>query len=188
MQWQGTLMKKALLLLLFLAVFSRAIFGADSVDELRKKAEAGDANAQFNLGWMYENGDGVQKDSTEAAKWFLKSAEQGNAAAQNNIGMMYAHGDGVLKDTTEGAKWLRKSAEQGIAGAQARLGLSYATGDGVLQDIVQAHAWLNNASANGNEGARKILGLVEKEMTPKKKAEATKLAREIFERTQAKKK
>ena len=78
--------KKIGLLLLFLAVFSRAIFGADSVDELRKKAEAGDAAAQYNLGVMYANGNGVLSDSAEAVRWYRKSAKQGNADAQSNLG------------------------------------------------------------------------------------------------------
>ncbi len=60
--------KKTALLLLFLAVFSRAIFGAESVGELRKKAEAGDASSQSDLGCMYRSGQGMPKDSTEAVK------------------------------------------------------------------------------------------------------------------------
>ena len=68
-------MKKTALLLLFLAVVSRAVFGAQSLDELRKKAVAGDAIAQFSLGWRYATGRSVLKDSAEAVKWWRKSAE-----------------------------------------------------------------------------------------------------------------
>jgi len=131
------------------------------------------------------------KKSAEAAKAKVKwcrEAEQGNAGAQCHLGVMYAIGDGVQKDSTEAAKWFRKSAEQGNATAQSSLGWSYYVGDGVLKDIVQAHAWYNNASANGDERARELMGFIEKSMTPGQKAEATKLAREILERIQAKKK
>ena len=145
-------MKKALPLLLFLAVGLSAVFGAESVYEIRKKAEAGDATAQFNLG------------------------------------LMYAKGNGVLKNSTEAAKWYRKSAEQGDAGAQVFLSGCYYLGEGVPKDIVSAHAWANNASANGNERGKIIIGMMESMLTPEQKAEAARLAREIFERIEAKKK
>ena len=108
--------------------------------------------------------------------------------AQNNLALSYANGDGVQKDSAEAATWYRKSAEQGNADAQCSLGVMYANGIGVQKDSVQAHAWMNNASANGNEGAKKNLSIMEKSMTPDQKAKATKLAREILERIQAKKK
>ena len=119
---------------------------------------------------------------------YRKSADQGNAADQANLGLMYAKGDGVLKDSAEAAKWYRKSAEQGNAIAQNNLGCAYYLGTGVLKDIVQAHAWCNNGSANGDERVREFMGSIEKQMTPEQKAEATKLARKILERIEAKKK
>ena len=119
--------------------------------ETKKMAEAGDASAQFSLGVMYNNGDGVLKDSAEAVKWYRKSAEQGNANAQYNLGVMYEKGDGVLKDS------------------------------------VEAHAWYYNASANGVESAKKNLSNIEKTMNPDQISDATKLAREIFNRISTKK-
>ncbi len=68
---------RTLLVFVFLAA---AGFAADFA-EWRKKAETGDANAQFNLGVMYDNGMGVPKDDAEAAKWYRLAAEQGNAMA-----------------------------------------------------------------------------------------------------------
>ena len=180
-------MRNAARLLLFFAVVSRAVFGAESLAELRKEAEAGNAAAQYNLGTRCLKGDGVLKDSSEASKWFRKSAEQGNAIAQFFLGVMYDSGDGLPKDSAEAVKWYRKSAEQGNAKAQFNLGVMYKNGDGVLKDFVQAHAWYNNASANRNENAKTNLGFLEREMTPEQKAEAMKLAREIFERVEPKK-
>jgi len=55
---------------------------AEAVKRYRKEAEQGDADAQWNLGWHYENGWGVTQDDAEAVKWFRKAAEQGNAQAQ----------------------------------------------------------------------------------------------------------
>ena len=83
-------------------------------------------------------------------------------------------------------KWVCKAADQGDPLAQAVLGFSYADGR-VIKDPVQAHIWFNVAGAAGDEEARKQLRLLEKEMTPEQKAEATKLARELFERLPRKK-
>jgi uncharacterized protein len=64
----------------------------------RKAADQGNANAQFNLGKMYDDGDGVPQDHAEALKWYLKAADQGNASAQFNLGKMYDNGQGVPQD------------------------------------------------------------------------------------------
>ena len=53
--------------------------------------------SQNSLGWMYENGQGVEKDLEEAVKWYRKAADQGNAYAQYNVGVVYYKGEGVLR-------------------------------------------------------------------------------------------
>ncbi|KAF9403565.1 hypothetical protein BGZ76_007224, partial [Entomortierella beljakovae] len=63
-----------------------------------KTANQGQANAQFNVGLMYDNGKGVKRDNLEAMEWYLKAAEQGHANAQFNVGKMYRNGDGVPQD------------------------------------------------------------------------------------------
>ena len=70
---------------------------ATAIRLLRPLAERGDAEAQNNLGVMYDNGRGVPRDDTEAAKWFRKAADQGIADAQYNIGVMYFNGREVLR-------------------------------------------------------------------------------------------
>ena len=85
---------------------------------LKPLAEQGDATAQFDLGFIYENGKGVPQDYAEAMKWYRKAADQGNADAQNNLGTMYANGQGAPQDYTEAIKWWRKAADQGNAHAQ----------------------------------------------------------------------
>ncbi|MFN7098504.1 MAG: tetratricopeptide repeat protein, partial [Gammaproteobacteria bacterium] len=72
-----------------------------------------DPLVHYNLGIMYANGRGVEKDYGEAARWYRKSAEQGFAQAQHSLGWMYENGHGVEKDEAKAVKWYRKSAEQG---------------------------------------------------------------------------
>jgi TPR repeat protein len=80
--------------------------------ELVKKAEAGDAVAQFDLGLCYSEGLVVAKDKKEALKWITKSAEQGYSFAQSDLGVRYLLGLGVAKDEKEALKWYKKVAEQ----------------------------------------------------------------------------
>ncbi|MDP5014028.1 MAG: sel1 repeat family protein [Opitutales bacterium] len=79
--------------------------------DIRSKAEAGDPNAQSNLGVMYYSGEGVPKDSAEALKWFRKAADQGHAPAQLHLAHMYAKGEGVPKDEAEAYAWYNLAAE-----------------------------------------------------------------------------
>jgi len=93
----------------------------EAVKSYRKAAEQGSADAQNNLGVMYNNAWGVTQDYAEAVKWYRKAAEQGLASAQNNLGVMYNNAWGVTKDDAEAVKWFRKAAEQGNADARKTL-------------------------------------------------------------------
>ena len=110
------------------------------------EAEQGDADAQWELGYMYAEGRGVEKNDKEAAKWFQKAAEQGDADAQYELGRLYAKGKGVEKNDKEAAKWFRKAAEQGRAKAQWELGQMYYEGKGVDQDYEKAMEWIRKAA------------------------------------------
>ena len=121
--------------------------------EFRPLAEQGHANAQYNLGLMYDEGRGVPQDYAEAVKWYRKAAEQGTARAQANLGTMYANGHGVPRDYGEAVKLYKKAAEQGNAVALNNLGFMYDNGRGVPQDYVQAHMWFNLAVSNLAAGA-----------------------------------
>ena len=101
----------SLSLLIFFA--SVPIYSAASLDEIRLKAERGDAAAQVQLGDAYDTGAGVKKDVAEAIKWYRKAAEQGNADAQFGLGASYYAGAGVLKDETEALAWFMLSAAAG---------------------------------------------------------------------------
>jgi TPR repeat protein len=86
-----------------------------------RAAAQGYAPAQFNLGLMYANGEGVPKDPAKAVELFQKSADQGNVDAQNNLGVMYYAGEGLPRDETKAKEWFKKAAAQGNADAQANL-------------------------------------------------------------------
>ena len=88
--------------------------------EYKASAEQGDAEAQFNLGWCYDDGRGVAKDYAEAVKWYRQAAEQGHAEAQYNLGCGYANGQGVAKDKVEAYVWFSMAARADADAAERR--------------------------------------------------------------------
>lgn len=72
----------------------------------RNAAEQGNVLAQFNLGMMCFQGNGIAKNYEEAAKWFRRASDQGNAPAQCMLGALYVEGLGVSKDYVQAYKWL----------------------------------------------------------------------------------
>ena len=100
-------------------------------------AEKGDAVAQFILGFMYDEGQGVPQDYAEAAKWYRRAAIQGNKAAQHNLGLI---------DHAETEKWYRRAAEPGNAAARHNLGL--------MEDHSGTETWYRRAAEPGNPAAQ----------------------------------
>ena len=89
---------------------------ADDVSDFRENLQAaaqGNAAAQFDLGMMYENGEGVRQDYAEAVRWYRQAAEQGYARAQNNLGLMYVIGRGVRQDLALAQEWYGKACQNG---------------------------------------------------------------------------
>ena len=95
--------------------------GLVTLAQLRADAENGDDTAQNQLGFMYQKGQGVAKDDTQAVSWFRKAAEQGYPNAQYNLGVRYQEGKGVPKDEAQAKEWFRKAAAQGNPDAQKAL-------------------------------------------------------------------
>ena len=83
----------------------------------RPLADQGDDNAQYNLGVMYERGQGVPQDYAQAVSWYRKAADQGHALAQSILGRMYENGRGVPQDYIQAHMWWNLAASQGLADA-----------------------------------------------------------------------
>jgi len=156
-----------------------------SISDLIGKVANGDADAQYRLARMYERGEGVSRDNTEALEWYRKAADQGHAEAQFTLGVMYKRGQGVPQDNTEALKWYHKAADQGEVRSQGMLGMMYYNGQGVSQDYIQAHMWFN-LIASTRKGDLREIGVVlrdsvTKKMTSEQIAEAQRLAKEWME-------
>ena len=71
------------------------------------EAESGNAEAQSNVGEIFERGLGGQPNYAAALIWYQKAAEQGNKKAQFNLGTLYEQGLGVEKDMVAALDWYR---------------------------------------------------------------------------------
>ena len=151
---------------------------ATALREWRPLAELGIAPAQFNLGLLYANGQGVPQDYVQARQWYEKAAIQGDALAQLNLGDIYGNGKGVPEDFQLALHWFRLSANQGNAMAQTKLGLMYERGKGVPQDVVLAQKWYILGAANGDKLGAEHRDALAKQMTPAQMFQAQQRARE----------
>ena len=86
---------------------------ATALKEFRPLAEQGDALAQYQLGLMYEKGEGVPQNDKTAVKWYRLAAEQGHSSAQTNLGTIYGTGKGVIQDFVYAHMWGNLGASNG---------------------------------------------------------------------------
>jgi hypothetical protein len=125
---------------------------------IHKAAELGSPRAQAAIGSAYELGnDLVEKDLTEALRWYRLAAAQGEPNAQDGLGWMYVNGQGVAKDHAAGMKWFRLAAEQNLPAAQYHLFLGYTDGVWVAKDEAEALRWLEKAVDQGYARAQNNL-------------------------------
>lgn len=151
---------------------------ATALREWRPLAESGNRDAQFNLGLLYENGLGIDRDGAEAARWYRLAAEQNDRTAQAYLGEMYAQGLGVERDDIEALRWYKTAAERGHAPSQYNVGLFFATGRGVAPSDVQAAAWITVAHENGAPKTD-LLDTLKRHMSPSHLEEAKRLAEDV---------
>jgi TPR repeat protein len=154
----------------------------EAIEWYTKAAESGHLLSQYDLANLFLMDTEIPQNPSLAFKWISAAAAQGSAEAQNQLGWFYWRGYGVPKDAVEAIEWYTKAAAQNHYPAQAALGRVYLAGEGgVAKNLVEAHVWFNLATASGFDmsGERST---AEKQMTLEQIAEATKLARERFEK------
>ena len=76
-------------------------------------AHGGEPRAQYDLGLMYDQGQGVQQSDARAMEWYERAARQGEPRAQYNLGLMYLNGQGVPPDLVKAYYWISLSANRG---------------------------------------------------------------------------
>lgn len=76
-------------------------------------AAQGDVDAQYNLAWLYANGNGMTVDVGKALYWWEKAAETGHADAEFAMGLAYTTGEGIKRDMQAAIAWFIKAAQHG---------------------------------------------------------------------------
>lgn len=140
-----------------------------ALTEFQPLADQGQPYAQYMLGEMYVNGQGLARDYKKAVEWLLKSAEQGFADSQLKLGEMSAKGIGLDVNHEEAAKWyglaashsdvdgyFRETAEKGLVASQLKLAKMYADGQGVPQSYEQAAKWYHLAADNQKDAEAQV--------------------------------
>ena len=126
----------------------------------RPAAQKGNAEAQFDLGVMYQRGHGVGKDLEEAFKWLRAAADQGLPQAQFLVGQMREKGEGIAPDYAEAQRWYQLAADSGDPDAANGLAALYEEGFGVSKDVSRAAHWYRLSADQGLPEAQFRLGLL----------------------------
>lgn len=138
---------------------------AQALKVIKPLAEAGNADAEYDLGTMYSDGHGVPRDPREAEAWWEKAANQGQAEAEFSLGflLLYGAGEGpnaVDADPQAGLPWLEQAAAQGHASAQYFLGYLYWSGIAVPADPEKALDYSLRAAEQGRADAEYQAGTI----------------------------
>lgn len=108
---------------------------------VKKSAKRGNAEAQYNLGYCYEKGVGVEIDQNKAIKWYQKSAEQNYTDAEYALMMAYAEGKGVEKNQETAFKYALRCAQKNDPTCMFNVIGSYQDGRGVEADSTELLKW-----------------------------------------------
>ena len=133
---------------------------AGAVEIWRPLAEAGDADAAFNLGQAYRLGRGVPLNLAAAQTWLERAARKDHLEAQSTLGLLLFDSG----NRTGGLRWLKAAAEGGEARALLIYGTALFNGDGVPSDAVRAYAYVSRAAAQGLAPAKATLADLDKLM------------------------
>ena len=145
-----------------------------AVEEWRGSANAGDAQAQFNLGQAYKLGRGVAVDMAMAESWYRKAALQGLPQAEANYGLaLFDQGK-----RNEALPWLEKSVARGEPRAQLVLGTMLFNGDGVPKDWRRAYALMVRSAAASTPSANKVLAQMDQYIPQETRQQGLVLARQ----------
>ncbi len=111
--------------------------------------------AQFALGWLCENGEGVDTDPAQALRWYRFAAEQGHPLACDKVAHFYDAGLVVNEDKDEAERWFSRALLGGLISAEHDLERLRARREANQQAAVSLAACSSpQASSGGNESSQ----------------------------------
>jgi TPR repeat protein len=147
-------------LFVLIALSAVPVFAQSDFEAVKARAEVGNAASQFELGYLYDRGEGVNQNYAEAARWYRSAAQQNHIGAQYNLGVMFANGRGLTQNDQEAVKWYSRAAEQGNVLAQKNLGFFYESGRGVEKNDQEAFKWYRSAAEQRDAEAQNAIAVM----------------------------
>jgi TPR repeat protein len=129
------------------------------MDNILSGAYGGEGAEQYNLGYHYLYGQGVNQSNKEAKKWFDLAAKSDSPAARYKIGRLYETGVLYQKDIDKAVFHYEFAAKNGDLYAINNLAILYLNGTGVSQDVNKGIKFLTQAAERANVEAQVNLGL-----------------------------
>ncbi|MGE0154923.1 MAG: tetratricopeptide repeat protein [Reyranellaceae bacterium] len=126
---------------------------AEAIAFYRQAAERGDAEAAYQLGVLYDRGQGVRPDAAQRNAWWQKAAERNYAPALLALAEMARAGDGMAKSEPMAAGYYRRAAEAGSGPAALHYARALRDGTGIARDPAQAWEWFSFALGLGLDPA-----------------------------------
>ena len=130
---------------------------ASAYRSFKPLADNGVAEAQNNLGFLFQNGFGVRRNYNTAIKWYQSAADQGLAEAEHNLGILNYRGHGVAQSYPIARRWFNKSAEKGLRDSHYMLGLMFYKGEGVQISLERASRYFTTAASKGDANGQYML-------------------------------
>lgn len=118
-----------------------------------KAAKQGNTDALYNVGNMYETGEGVKQNSASAIEWYTKAADLGDSEAQYKVGSIYDEGEITTQNYKKALQWYTKSANQDHPEAQFSLAILHLYGKGTTKSEKIAREWFSKACNNWHPSA-----------------------------------
>ncbi len=127
---------------------------------LKKAANLGSPEAQYSLGYCFQNGFGVEKNMKTAVTWYKKSSDQGFNDGHFAMMMAYAQGNGVLKSDEKAFEYALKCANNNDATCMFNVVNCYKTGLGTLKDNVKMLEWATRLGVLENPDNLQLSGSI----------------------------
>ena len=122
-------------------------------------AEAGDPEAQANVGYMYEEGLGVSQQLDVAVGWYEKAAASGSMQANHNLGMIFAEGRGTPQSWVRALRYFEVAAND-IPASRYMIGYTYFQGEGNIQNRPRAFREFMDAALDGYADAQYMIAFM----------------------------
>ena len=122
-------------------------------------AEAGDPEAQANVGYMYEEGLGVSQQFDAAVSWYEKAAASGSMQANHNLGMIYAEGRGKPQSWVRALRYFEVAASD-IPASRYMIGYTFFQGEGNIQNRPRAFRAFMDAALDGYADAQYMIAFM----------------------------